>query len=145
MLGIIVAIISGALMSIQGVFNTEVTKESGIWISSGFVQFTAFLVCLGAWFITGKQGNFSAMFKIDHKYMLLGGVMGAFITYTVIKSVASLGPARAIIFIVIAQLVVAYAIELFGIFGAEKVAFEWRKIIGLVLIIGGIITFKWKR
>ena len=143
-MGMIIAIISGALMSIQGVFNTGVTKETSIWVSSGFVQFTAFMVCMIAWFVTGRVSNFGALFKIDNKYMLLGGVMGAFITYTVIKSIDTLGPARAIMLIVVAQLIMAYGIELFGIFGVERVKFEWRKIIGLVLIIGGIITFKWE-
>ena len=34
MWGILVAIISGALMSVQGVFNTEVTKQTSIWLSA---------------------------------------------------------------------------------------------------------------
>jgi transporter family-2 protein len=143
MLGLIIAIISGALMSIQGVFNTGVTKETSIWVSSSFVQFTAFLVCMGAWFITGREGSFGSILKIDNKYMLLGGVIGAAITYTVIKSVDALGPARAIMLIVTSQLIMAYAIELFGIFGADQARFEWRKLIGIVIIIAGIITFKW--
>ncbi|WFR59717.1 DMT family transporter [Anaerocolumna sp. AGMB13025] len=143
MLGWIIAIISGALMSIQGVFNTGVTKETSIWVSSCFVQFTAFLVCLAAWFITGREGSFGAILKVDNKYMLLGGAFGAFITYTVIKSVDTLGPAKAIMIIVTAQLIMAYVIELFGIFGVEQVKFHWHKLIGVVLVIGGIITFKW--
>ena len=49
MIGFLIALVSGALMSIQGVFNTQVTKASGIWTASAFVQFTALLVCLGAW------------------------------------------------------------------------------------------------
>lgn len=142
-MGLLIAIISGALMSIQGVLNTGVTKQTSIWVSSSFVQLTAFLVCLAAWFITGRESSFGALFKIDNKYMLLGGVIGAFITYTVVKSVDTLGPARAIMLIVTSQLIMAYAIELFGIFGIERVRLEWRKLIGLVLIIGGIITFKW--
>ncbi|MDF2589206.1 MAG: putative rane protein, partial [Anaerocolumna sp.] len=93
--------------------------------------------------ITGRESSFGALFKIDNKYMLLGGVIGAFITYTVVKSVDTLGPARAIMLIVTSQLIMAYAIEIFGIFGIERVRLEWRKLIGLVLIIGGIITFKW--
>ncbi len=145
MWGILIAILSGSLMSIQGVLNTGVTKQTSIWVAASFVQFTALIVCIAAWFITGRDGNFAALFKIDHKYMLLGGVMGAFITYTVIKSVGVLGPAVAIMFIIIAQLIVAYLIELFGIFGSEKVPFEWRKLIGLVIIIIGIIIFKWNR
>ena len=54
------------------------------------------------------------------------------------------GPARAVMFIVTAQLIIAYLIELMGLFGVEKQPFEWRKIIGLVVMIAGIITFKWK-
>jgi transporter family-2 protein len=144
MIGLIIAIISGALMSIQGVFNTGVTKETSIWVSSSFVQFSALIVCIIAWFVTGREGNFASLMKIDNKYMLLGGAMGAFITYTVIKSVGTLGPAKAIMIIITSQLLVAYGIELFGLFGIEKVKFEWRKLIGLALVIGGIITFKWE-
>ncbi|HHT87484.1 MAG TPA: DMT family transporter [Clostridiales bacterium] len=144
MWGFIIAIISGALMSMQGVFNTGVTKQTGIWVCAGFVQFSALIVCLGAWLATGREGSFSELFKIDNKYMLLGGVMGAAITYTVIKSVDALGAARANMFIITAQLIVAYIIELLGIFGAERAEFEWRKLIGIIIIIVGIITFKWK-
>ncbi|WP_281533276.1 DMT family transporter [Anaerocolumna aminovalerica] len=144
MMGWIIAIISGALMSIQGVFNTGVTKQTSIWVSSSFVQISAFVVCMAAWFITGRESSFGALLKVDNKYMLLGGAMGAFITYTVIKSVDTLGPAKAIMIIITAQLIMAYGIELLGMFGIEKVKFEWRKLIGLVLIIGGIITFKWE-
>ncbi|HKL99182.1 MAG TPA: DMT family transporter [Mobilitalea sp.] len=144
MWGIIIAIISGSLMSIQGVFNTGVTKQTGIWVCASFVQFTALVVCLGAWFTTGRQGSFSELLKIDSKYMLLGGAIGAVITYTVIRSVEALGPARANMFIITAQLIVAYLVELCGICGLERVPFEGRKLIGLFMILAGIITFKWK-
>ena len=40
MIGFFIALISGALMSVQGVFNTQVTKNSSIWVASAFVQFT---------------------------------------------------------------------------------------------------------
>lgn len=144
MWGFLIALLSGALMSIQGVFNTGVTKQTSVWTSASFVQFSALIVCLIAWFFTGRESGFLSLFKIDHKYMLLGGIIGAFITYTVIQSVTSLGPARSAIFIVTAQLVISYVIELFGWFGMTKVDFEWRKMIGLAIIIGGIVLFKWE-
>lgn len=143
MIGIFLALISGTLMSVQGVFNTEITKSSSMWLANGWVQLTAFIVCLVAWFFTGRE-NITSLFRLDHKYMLLGGVMGAFITYTVIKSMDGLGPARAVMIIVIAQLIVAYLIEVFGIFGVDKQGFEWRKVIGMVTAISGIVIFKWK-
>ena len=141
-MGIITAIISGALMSLQGVFNEGVTKQTSIWISASFVQLTAFIVCIIAWFFTGRDGNFASLFSIQNKYMLLGGVMGALITYTVIRSMSSLGPAEAVMIIVTAQVLVAYLIEVFGLFGVEKVDFQWSKLVGILLAVGGIILFK---
>ena len=143
MAGFFIAILSGALMSIQGVFNTQVTKASGIWSASAFVQLTAFVVCLGAWFGMERK-SFLRVFSVEPKYMLLGGVIGALITYTVIKSMDSLGPAKAVLLIVVSQLAVAYGMELFGVFGVERQPFEWRKAIGMVMAVLGIITFHWK-
>ena len=143
MVGFLIALISGALMSIQGVFNTQVTKASGIWTASAFVQFTALLVCLGAWFVA-ERGSFMQVFTVQPKYMLMGGAIGAFITYTVIRSMDLLGPAKAVMLIVVAQLAVAYIIELFGWFGVDKQPWEWRKLIGMAVAIAGIIIFKWK-
>ena len=143
MVGFLIALFSGALMSIQGVFNTQVTKSSGIWSAGVFVQFTALLVTLGIWAAT-ERGKLFHVLRVEPKYMLFGGVIGAFITYTVIRSMDSLGPAKAVMLIVVAQLAVAYGIELFGIFGVEKQPWEWRKAIGMAIAIAGIVIFKWK-
>ena len=143
MFGVLIALLSGALMSIQGVFNTAVTKASSVWVAAGFVQLTAFLTCVAAWLFTGRE-SVSALLQVEPRYMLLGGVMGAFITYTVIKAMGSLGPARAAMLIVVAQVAVAYVIELFGMFGAEKTPFEWRKVLGLLVAIAGLVIFEWE-
>lgn len=143
MVGIFIALLSGVLMSVQGVFNTEVTRQSSLWTANGWVQLTALLVCLLGWLFTGRA-NPAAVFYVEQKYMLLGGVLGAFITLTVMKSMAGLGPARAVLLIVIAQLSAAYLIELFGIFGVEKQPFSLRKLAGMGIAILGIVLFKWK-
>lgn len=143
MYGMLIALLSGALMSVQGVFNTEVTKSTSMWVANSWVQFSAFLICIIAWFVAGRE-SFGGLFQIENKYMLLGGVIGAFITYTVVKSMGDLGPAQAALLIVVSQLIVAYLIEVFGIFGVEKAAFQWKKLLGMVISIAGIILFKWE-
>ena len=142
MWGLVLAMLSGALMSIQGVFNTEVTKQSGIWTAAGFVQLTAFLYCAAAWLLKGRENGIGAIFQTEPRYMLLGGVMGALITYTVIRSMEGLGPAMAVMVIVITQLLAAYLIEVFGWFGVEKAGFEWRKAIGVAVAVAGIWLFQ---
>ena len=140
MWGIIIALVSGALMSLQGVFNTEVTKQTSIWVSAGWVQVTAFIVCIIMWVFTGRE-DMTGLFSVEPKYMLAGGIMGALITYTVIKSMGSLGPAKAALLIVVAQIIVAYGIEVMGLFGVDKAGFEWRKAVGAAVAVAGIIIF----
>ena len=143
MAGWIIALLSGALMSVQGVFNTQVTKTAGIWVSNAWVQLSAFLLCAAVWFCTGRPA-ISALWKVEPKYMLLGGIIGAGITWTVIKSMEQLGPAKAALLIVIAQLIVAYVIELLGIFGVEKQPFNWIEAGGMLLALVGVAIFQWK-
>lgn len=143
MIGFLIAVISGLLMSVQGVFNTQVTKTTGMWVANAFVQFTAFLVCIAIWAISDRT-SFGTLLKVEPRYMLIGGILGAGITYTVIKAMDMMGPAKAVMMIVTAQILVAYLIELFGLFGVEKQPFSWRKVIGTLLAAGGIILFKWE-
>ena len=145
MWGIIIALISGALMSIQGVFNTGITKQTGNWLTNSWVQLTGFLVCIAVWLVKERQTNpVSSLFQVDHKYMLAGGVIGAFITLTVMVSMEKLGPAQAVLLIVVSQVAVAYLIELFGWFAVEKTGFQWSKLIGMLVAVAGLIIFKWK-
>lgn len=145
MIGIVTALLSGALMSVQGVFNTGVSKESGQWVTNTFVQFTGFLVCLAIWFFYEKgQHSFFDLLLVDRKYMLLGGVIGAFITITVMWSMSGLGPAKAVMLIVVSQIITAYLIEVIGLFGVERSLFQWKKLLGAALAIGGIILFQWE-
>ena len=141
MYGVMIALASGALMSIQGVFNTDVTKQTSLWVSAAFVQFTALLVCLAAWLLYDRT-SFQSLWEIQDKYVLLGGAIGALITATVIRSMNALGPAKAAMLIVIAQLAVAWMIELLGVFGVEKQEISMRKLLGLLIAVAGVITFE---
>ena len=143
MAGFFIALISGALMSIQGVFNTEVTKQSSVWVSASWVQFSALLACLLIWTVFDRS-SLMAVFKVTPWYMLLGGVIGAFITYTVIQGMSALGPAKATMLIVLAQLTVSWGIELLGMFGVERAEFSFRKLAGLLVAAAGVIIFEWE-
>ena len=141
MIGILTALLSGALMSVQGVFNTQVTKATSLWVSTSFVQFTALLVCLVIWYFADGK-SFMTLTQVPDKWTLLGGVIGAFITVTVIKSMNSLGPAKAAMLIVISQLIIAYVIELLGWVGVEKQPLTMRKVAGMAIAIIGVVIFE---
>lgn len=127
-------------MSVQGVFNARVMNSSNMWAATSWVHISAFAASMSIWFFTGREALLS-VFDVSQKIYLFGGVIGAFITFTVIKGISELGPAYATMFILLAQLVVSYMIEVFGLFGTEKISFEWMKFIGVALMISGIVVF----
>lgn len=53
MWGIVIALVSGALMSLQGIFNTEVTKQTSIWVSAwmGTVYCSDYLHSVSGFFL----------------------------------------------------------------------------------------------
>ena len=140
-IGILIAVLSGALMSVQGVCNTGATKAAGLWVTGTFVSLTAAAVCLLLWFVTGREGDFSALMQIRPRYLLLGGVLGAFITGTVVLSIAKLGTARAEMVIVLAQLATAYVISVCGWLGSEQEAFSWSRLCALGIALAGVMWY----
>lgn len=139
----IIAIISGLLMSIQGVFNTRVTEKSGVWFTNAIVHGVGLVTCLII-LLFARDADFEGL-KTVNKLYLLSGVLGAAIVYSVILSISKLGPAGATMLILIAQMIGAYLIELFGLFGTEKCDFEWIKCLGIGIIVIGIIIFQWQK
>lgn len=142
MFGFIIAIISGIAMSVQGVFNTKLSDKIGTWETNTIVQGSALVLTLIILFFFGN-GNFKEL-KSANKLYLLGGALGVVITFTVILSIKSLGTTVGIGTILIAQLLAAALIDAFGLFGSEKVPFSFHEILGIVIIIAGIVLFKWK-
>lgn len=141
MLGILMSILAGAAMSIQGVMNTRLSEKIGLHESNAFVQGTAFLLALIVMWIAGK-GDLKNLAQTPWLYWL-GGVLGLVITLTVMLGIGSLSPTVAISVILISQLLVAALIDAFGWLGAEKLPFTWRQFTGAGMMILGVALFKW--
>lgn len=142
MWGIIFSIIAGVAMSVQGVFNTELSKKIGQWEATVLTQAIALITAIIVYFFAG-DGSFRSL-KEANKLYLFAGVLGALITFTVIKGMTSLGPAVAVATILVAQLIAAALIGHFGLFGAKAAGYGIRECIGVIIMIVGIIIFKWK-
>ena len=67
MFGFLMSIIAGAVMSIQGVFNTRLSEKTGLFESSVIVQGTAFIASLIIMLIWGK-GNIKEALSVLGEY-----------------------------------------------------------------------------
>lgn len=142
MIGFICAIISGISMTLQGVFNTRLNEKIGSWETNTIVQATGLILTLII-LLFFRKGDFRAIKDVNKLY-LLGGVLGVIIIYTVMVSIGSLGTTLGIGTILVAQLASAGVLDYFGLFGSEKGNFGMSQIIGVIVMIAGIVIFKWK-
>lgn len=143
MMGIIFSIIAGVAMSLQGVFNTRLGDKIGTYETNVIVQGTGLILGIIAMLVAGSSGNFKNI-KDANKLYLLGGALGVVIIITVMMGIKSLGPTCAISIILVAQLTAAALIDAFGLFDSAKATFGISKIIGVIVMIAGILIFKWK-
>lgn len=140
-MGWLISMASGILMSMQGIFNTRVQEGTSVWVSAVWAQVTAFLVCLVCWGAVDR-GNFLALREVTPRYALLGGVLGAGITVTVIFGMRLVGPAQATVCIVVAQMIFSWLAERFGWFGVEKTEFSWLQLGGVLLAGAGLVMIR---
>ena len=140
MIGFLFSILAGAAMSVQGVMNTRLQDNAGLWEANAFVQGTAFVLSLAAMWLFGT-GRFGAILS-SPRWQLWGGALGLVITVTVMLSIKGLSPTTAISVILISQLLTAACIDAFGWMGQEKAVFGIHKWIGLGLMLGGVVMFK---
>ena len=129
-------------MSFQGIFNTKLSEKIGLWETNTIVQGSAFILTIIAVLLFGK-GSFKEVREVNKIY-LLGGLLGVLIIFTVMVGMKNLGPTYAIAIILVAQLLTAAILEAFGLFGVAKTRFSLNEVIGVVVMIAGIIIFKWK-
>lgn len=142
MLGIILSIISGISMTFQGVFNTRLSEKVGMWESNFLVQSIGMVLTLIILLLIG-DGNIKKVKEVNKLY-LSGGLLGVIIIYTVMMGIKSLGPTYAISTILVSQLLSAAIIDAFGLFGSEQIKFGIMKILGVLVMVVGIVIFKWE-
>ena len=70
-------------------------------------------------------------------WMLMGGVMGALIVFTITYAGPRIGVAATVGILIAGQLVAGAAIDRWGLFGSERIALHWPRLLGILLLAAG--------
>lgn len=140
MIGTILSILAGILISFQGVFNTRLSDKIGLWETTAVVHavgliFSLFIIAIFA------KGNISRIGEVDKIY-LIGGVFGVMIVFCVMKGISLLGPTFSVSLLIISQLIICTLIDNFGLFGSPQVKFDLTKLVGIFIMVIGLAVFK---
>ena len=74
----------------------------------------------------------------DHPWwMLMGGLLGLLIIFTVTYAGNRLGVAATVGILIAGQLIMGAAIDRFGLFGSTKIPLHWPRVRGIVLLGAG--------
>ena len=140
MVGILFSLLTGILVSLQVVFNNRVSDKIGLWETTVIVHAVGLIfgIILMAVFGDGNLGKIGEVKKL----YLIGGMFGVIIVYSSMVGIILLGAAFSTSVMLIAQLIVATAIDAFGLFGASRIEFDFTKLLGVLIMIIGIIVFK---
>ena len=77
------------------------------------------------------------------KWMLLGGVMSAFIILAITIAGPRIGVVATTAFLIAAQFALAAVIDRYGWFGVERIAFSWPRVVGIgLLVVGAALTLR---
>ncbi len=77
------------------------------------------------------------------KWMLVGGVMSAFIILAVTVAGPRIGVVATTAFLIAAQFALAAVIDRYGWFGVERIAFSWTRVVGIgLLVVGAALTLR---
>lgn len=137
LLALLVALLSGVAMAIQGSLNSALAKILGLLEATFIVHLTATILLIILIFVLRiNHGDFSNYNQAPW-YLYLGGAIGVAITVGVVLSIPKLGVATATTAIIVGQVTTACLVDQFGLFGLQKIPFTWTKLLGIILLAAG--------
>lgn len=140
-IGLLCAIMAGTLVSLQNIFNSKVNEKAGSWMTTTLVLGLGFL----ASFILGLFFEGGQLFDLQQMkwWYWFSGLLGIGVITGIVQGIRYLGPTFAISIVLTSQLGFAVILDSLGLMGLEKVPFTLKQFLGVLLILGGVIVFKW--
>jgi len=137
LLALLIALLSGITMALQGSLNSSLGKIIGLWETTLVVHgLGAILVAIVLFVFKMGDGNF-ANWSNAPWYTYLGAVLSIIIIYSVARSIPVAGVAAATTAIILGQVFTACVIDHLGLFGLQCIPFSWYRVVGTVLMAGG--------
>ncbi len=91
------------------------------------------------------RGSVAAFERAVHQpwWMLLGGVMGLIIVFTITYAGPRIGVAATVGILIAGQLAMGAAIDRWGLLGSERIALHWPRVLGIgLLAVGAALSLK---
>ncbi|TCP57910.1 transporter family-2 protein [Tumebacillus sp. BK434] len=138
--GLLLALVAGALVGLQNIFNSKVSERAGTWVTTAWVLGMGALASL----LIGLALEGRALFVLENPkpWHWVSGLLGVGVVTSLVQGVRRLGATYAVSIALTSQLLCAVLWDSLGWFGLEQVPFTGRQLIGVLVIIGGVLVYK---
>jgi len=133
---IIVAVVGGAAVALQGQFMGLIDKGIGTR-ESVFITYVSGGIIAGIVMLASRGGNLRSWHELPW-YALSSGVLGLVIVTTIGYTVPRLGLSKAFTIIVASQFVTAALLDHFGVLGAVMRPLDLSRLLGFGILIIGV-------
>ena len=131
------AVIAGLAGSVQVAVMARLGDRVGIFGALAWATFLTAAIAFALLLVVQQgAGDFVAAAR-QPVWLWSGGVMGVVIVLTITFAGARIGVAATVGILIAGQLAMGTLIDRFGLFGVERVAISWPRLIGIALLAAG--------
>lgn len=139
---IILAFVAGAFLPFQAGMNSKLAKTGGSPVHASMASFAIGVMALIIYILLTSQNVSWKGLRDAPSYAWLGGILGAFYVTVIVLAFPKIGPGMTFGLVVAGQLIISMLMEHFGIMGTQVHSISMGRIIGVVLIVGGVVAMK---
>jgi Uncharacterized protein conserved in bacteria len=133
---IALVVFAGCVVALQPPINAALGRTVGL-LESGLVSFAVGTIFLAAAVLLLGRGSLLRVVEIP-AWQLSGGVLGAFMVVATSMAAPRIGVLSTLVAMIFGNLVMAAIIDHKGWFGLNVIVFDWRRLLGLALVLAGI-------
>jgi transporter family-2 protein len=133
----VLAVAAGLAGSVQVALMSRLGERIGVLEALGFSAALTGVLAVAILALAHRSlGGFA---RAVHQpwWMLLGGVMGLLIVFTITYAGPRIGVAATVGILIAGQLAMGAAIDRWGLFGSERIALHWPRLLGIALLAAG--------
>jgi transporter family-2 protein len=139
---IIMALLSGAFLPIQGGINSRLGKEIGSPMHASLISFLVGAAALFMYIQLTRQSIQLGGLKSAPLYLWSGGLLGAFYVTVILLAFPKIGPALTFGLVVAGQMTISLVLDHFNVLVAQPHPVNIWRVLGVCLIIAGIIVIR---
>ncbi|SFI49915.1 transporter family-2 protein [Paenibacillus sp. UNC496MF] len=138
--GMLWALLAGALVSAQNIFNSKVSERAGGAATTALVLGLGFAASLSLGLLS--EGGRLFEFRSMEPWYWFSGLLGVGVVTCLVQGIRRLGPTYAVAISLTAQLAFSLLWDAQGWMGLAKAAVTPRQAIGVLVIAAGVLVFK---